>query len=86
MVLVLLYCSVPPPKLMVPKVPRAPDEPKLRMPALMFVAPVKSLAPLSVVVPLPDWVSVPAPLITPDSVCAALVLSTNEAALLMLPA
>ncbi len=57
MVFELVYCKVPPPNEMVPDVPIAFAEPKLKTPALMLVPPVYVLLPLRVKVPEPDLVT-----------------------------
>ena len=57
MLLLALYCNVPPPKLRVPVVPSAPELPTLRVPPLKFVPPVYVFEPESVRVPLPVFVN-----------------------------
>ena len=42
--------------------------PICKVPALALVAPVKVFAAVSVVVPLPDWVTTPAPEMMPEAV------------------
>ncbi len=44
----LVYCKVPPPNEMVPDEPIAFAEPKLKTPALIFIAPDVELSPLKV--------------------------------------
>ena len=51
MVLELVYCKVPPPNEMVPDEPIAFAEPKLKTPALIFIAPDVELSPLNVRLP-----------------------------------
>ena len=48
MVFELVYCKVPPPNEMVPDVPIALAEPKLKTPALIFTAPDVELFPVKV--------------------------------------
>ena len=51
MVFELVYCRVPPPNEMVPDEPIAFAEPKLKTPALIFIAPDVELSPLKVKLP-----------------------------------
>ncbi|MCY3013637.1 MAG: hypothetical protein NT171_02885 [Planctomycetota bacterium] len=68
--------SVPPPKLIVPVVPRAPVLPRASTPPLMFVPPVKVFEPERVSVPVPVFVRLPAPLIAPAKVVVVLAVPT----------
>ena len=51
MVFELVYCKVPPPNEMVPDEPMAFTEPKLKIPALIFIAPDVELFPDKVKLP-----------------------------------
>ena len=57
---VAVFCSAPPARVTVP-LPRALSEAMARVPALMVVPPLKSLVPVSLRVPLPVLIRLPAP-------------------------
>ena len=57
--------------------PVVPPLPTCRTPAETVVAPVYVLFALTIVVPLPDWVRVPVPLMTFENVWFAEVFTTN---------
>ena len=61
------YCSVPPPKLIVPEVPTALALPKASTPSLIVVPPVYELEPESVSVPVPNLVSEPPLLVSGEA-------------------
>ena len=61
----------------VAKEPVVPPLPTCRTPAETVVAPVYVLFALTIVVPLPDWVRVPLPLMTPVRVWLAEVATLN---------
>ena len=67
-------CSVPPSKLIVPLLPMALAEPKLKVPSLSVVPPVYVFAPLKVKVPVPDLATTPVPETMPDKAAVPVVL------------
>ena len=72
----------------VPRVPEVPALPTCNVPALIVVPPEYVFTPVrsNVDVPLVSFVNAPAPLITPDNVCAALLLYSSVPAFEIAPA